>query len=205
MSFYEKRILPKLVNFACGLGPMMKQRKKVVPLAKGNVLEIGIGSGLNLPFYQKDQVKSLIGIDPSKETWALNEALTNQLGFDFQYIQTGAEKVPLDNQSMDTIVITYTLCTIPDALVALQEIKRVLKPSGQILFVEHGKAPDTAILKWQNRVNPIWKKIGGGCNLNRDIPKLFGDTGFVVHDLQTMYLPGWKPANFNFWGVAKPT
>lgn len=205
MSYYEKRILPKLVNFACGLGPMMKQRAKVVPLAKGNVLEIGIGSGLNLSFYQKGQVKSLIGIDPSKETWALNEALTNELGFDFQYIQTGAEKIPIDNKSIDTVVITYTLCTIPSTMKALQEIKRVLKSTGQILFVEHGKAPDAAVLKWQNRINPIWKKIGGGCNLNRDIPQLFEDTGFKIQDLQTMYLPGWKPASFNFWGIATPS
>ena len=202
MSYYEKRILPKLVNFACGLGPMMKQRKKVVPLAKGNVLEIGIGSGLNLSFYQKDQVKSLVGIDPSKETWELNEALTEDLGFDFEYIQTGAEDMPIDNQSMDTIVITYTLCTIPDTIASLEEIKRVLKPNGQILFVEHGKAPDQAVLKWQNRINPIWKKIGGGCNLNRDIPEMFDANGFKINDLQTMYLPGWKPASFNYWGTA---
>ncbi len=203
MSYYEKRILPKLINFACGLGPMMKQRKKIVPLAKGKVLEIGIGSGLNLSFYQKDQVKSLVGIDPSKETWALNEALTNQLGFDFQYIQTGAENMPIDNKSIDTVVITYTLCTIPDTIAALREIKRVLKQNGQILFVEHGKAPDASVLKWQNRINPFWKKIGGGCNLNRDIPNTFTKNGFKMNNLQTMYLPGWKPASFNYWGIAK--
>jgi len=203
MSYYEKRILPKLINFACGLGPMMKQRAKVVPLAKGNVLEIGIGSGLNLGYYQKDQVKNLIGIDPSKETWALNEAITDNLGFDFQYIQTGAENIPIDNQSVDTVVITYTLCTIPSTIDAMQEIKRILKPSGQILFVEHGKAPDAAVLKWQNRINPLWKRIGGGCHLNRDIPKIFAETGFKINDLQTMYLPGWKPASFNYWGMVK--
>ena len=201
----KKRILPKLVNFACGLGPMMKQRAKVVPLAKGKVLEIGIGSGLNLSFYQKDQVKSLIGIDPSKETWALNKALTDKLGFDFQYIQNrGREKIPIDNKSIDTVVITYTLCTIPSTMGALAEIKRVLKPTGQILFVEHGKAPDTSVLKWQNRINPLWKKIGGGCNLNRDIPKIFMENGFKMNELQTMYLPGWKPASFNYWGIALP-
>lgn len=204
MSYYEKRILPKLINFACGLGPMMKQRAKVVPLAKGNVLEIGIGSGLNLGYYEKDKVKNLIGIDPSKETWALNQAITDKLGFDFQYIQTGAENIPIGNQSIDTVVITYTLCTIPSTMEALAEIKRVLKPSGQILFVEHGKAPDAAVLKWQNRINPLWKKIGGGCNLNRDIPKIFTESGFKMNDLQTMYLPGWKPASFNYWGIVKP-
>lgn len=203
MSFYEKKILPKLVNFACGLGPMMKQRAKVVPLAEGNVLEIGIGSGLNLSFYQKDQVDQLIGIDPSKETWSLNQAKTEDLGFDFQYIQTGAESIPIDNKSMDTIVITYTLCTIPQVNIALNEIRRVLKTNGKVLFVEHGKAPEAAVLKWQNRINPLWKKIGGGCHLNRDIPNLFKESGFKIDNLKTMYLPGWKPASFNYWGVAK--
>lgn len=203
MSFYERKILPKLINFACGLGPMMKQRAKVVPLATGNVLEIGIGSGLNLSFYQKNQVISLVGIDPSVETWALNESKTADLGFDFQFIPTGAENLPMDNHSIDTVVITYTLCTIPEADAAFAEIRRVLKPNGQIIFVEHGKAPDQAVLKWQNRINPLWKKIGGGCNLNRDIPNIFHKNGFKIDDLKTMYLPGWKPASFNFWGVAK--
>ena len=203
MSFYEKRVLPKLINFACGLGPMMKQRAKIVPLAKGKVLEVGIGSGLNLDYYQADQVESLVGIDPSKETWSLNKAETENLGFDFQYIQTGAENIPIDNQSIDSIVITYTLCTIPNANLAFEELRRVLKPNGQILFVEHGKAPDATVLKWQNRINPIWKKIGGGYHLNRDIPEIFNYNGFQINDLKTMYLPGWKPASFNFWGTAK--
>lgn len=203
MSFYERKILPKLINFACGLGPMMKQRAKIVPLATGNVLEIGIGSGLNLSFYEKDKVNSLIGIDPSIETWALNQNLTEELGFEFSYFQTVAEKLPIDNQSIDSVVITYTLCTIPNAHLAFEEIRRVLKPKGKILFVEHGKAPDEQVLKWQNRINPYWKKIGGGCNLNRDIPQLFKENGFKIPDLKTMYLPGWKPASYNFWGVAK--
>ena len=101
-------------------------------------------------------------------------------------------------------MITYTLCTIPSTVEALQEIKRVLKPTGQILFVEHGKAPDASVLKWQNRINHLWKRIGGGCNLNRDIPEIFTENGFKMNDLQTMYLPGWKPASFNYWGVVKP-
>ena len=203
MSFYEKRILPRLVNFACALGPMMKQRAKVVPQARGKVLEVGIGSGLNLSFYRSDQVDSLVGIDPSRETWSLHKENTENLGFEFQYIQTGAEDIPADNHSFDSIVITYTLCTIPHTVSAFEEMRRVLKPNGQILFVEHGKAPDAAVLKWQNRINPIWKKIGGGCHLNRDIPKMFEENGFSIKQLKTMYLPGWKPAGFNYWGVAK--
>ena len=192
-----------MVHFACGLKPTMKQREKVVPYAQGHVLEIGIGSGLNLSYYNKDQVKSLVGIDPSKETWEVNKAKQTDLGFDFQYIQTGAEALPLENHSVDTIVMTYTLCTIPDTIKAMSEIRRVLKPSGQLLFCEHGKAPDAAVLKWQNRINPYWQKIGGGCHLNKDIPKLISENGFKVADLKTMYIPGWKPLSFNFWGMAK--
>ena len=203
MSFYEKRILPKMVHFVCGLKPTMKQREKVVPNAKGHVLEIGIGSGLNLSYYDQSQVKSLVGIDPSKETWEVNKAKQTNLGFDFKYIQTGAENLPFDNHSFDTIVITYTLCTIPDAIKAMSELRRVLKPSGQLLFCEHGKAPDAAVLKWQNRINPYWQKLGGGCHLNKDIPKLINENGFKVADLKTMYIPGWKPLSFNFWGVAQ--
>ena len=181
----------------------MKQREKVVPNAKGHVLEIGIGSGLNLSYYDKSQVKSLVGIDPSQETWEVNKAKDTDLGFDFKYIQTGAENLPLDNHSFDTIVITYTLCTIPDAIKAMSELRRVLKPNGQLLFCEHGKAPDASVLKWQNRINPYWQKIGGGCHLNKDIPKLISENGFKVADLKTMYIPGWKPLSFNFWGVAQ--
>jgi ubiquinone/menaquinone biosynthesis C-methylase UbiE len=203
VSFYEKRILPKLVNFACGLGPMMKQRSKIVPLASGRVLEVGVGSGLNLPFYDASQVDSLLAIDPSFETWALHEKETNNLGFDFEYRQAGAEEIPADNQSFDSVVITYTLCTIPKVRESFEEFRRVLKPQGKIFFVEHGKAPDAAVLKWQNRINPVWKKIAGGCHLNKDIPQLFKENGFQLQNLETMYLPGWKPANFNYWGVAK--
>jgi len=180
--------------------PTMKQREKVVPHAKGRVLEIGVGSGLNLSFYKKDQVTSLVGIDPSKETWEINDKKREDI--DFKYIQTGAEALPLEDQSFDTVVITYTLCTIPDAIAALSEMRRVLKSSGQLLFCEHGKAPDASVLKWQNRINPIWKKVGGGCNLNKDIPQLLKNNGFKISDLQTMYIPGPKFLSFNYWGSA---
>ncbi len=200
MSFYEKRILPKMIHCACGTKPTMKQRAKVVPYAEGRVLEIGIGSGLNLSFYQKEKVSSLVGIDPSKETWEVNE--NKRADLDFKYIQTGAEDLPLADQSFDTIVITYTLCTIPDGIRALGEMRRVLKPNGKMLFCEHGKAPDAAVLKWQNRINPLWKRVGGGCHLNIDIPQLLEDNGFQLTDLKTMYIPGPKFLSFNYWGNA---
>ena len=182
----------------------MKQREKIIPFASGNVLEIGIGSGLNFSFYDKAKVNHLIGIDPSQETWNKNKFDVKKLPFDFDFIKALAEQIPLDNNSIDTVVITYTLCTIPETNKALTEIRRVLKPSGKLLFCEHGKAPDEVILKWQNRINQIWKHVGGGCNLNRDIPAIIKNNGFKMGNLETMYIPGWKPASFNYWGTAEP-
>ncbi|MFK5957563.1 MAG: methyltransferase domain-containing protein [Lutibacter sp.] len=179
----------------------MKQREKIIPLASGNVLEIGIGSGLNLPYYSKN-IKKLTAIDPSKELWLRNKVNTQKLPFDFQFIVAEAENLPLTSDSFDSIIITYTLCTIPNLHSAFSEIKRVLKPTGKLLFCEHGKAPDDFVQKYQALINPFWKRIGGGCNLNRDIPTIIKANGFTIQTLETMYLPGWKPASFNYWGIA---
>ena len=203
MKFYEKHILPSAVNWACKQKPMNYQRKKIVPLAEGKVLEIGIGSGLNLPFYSKDKVKHLTAIEPSLETWNKNIVNLQALPFEFKFHQAFSENIPVENNSFDTVVLTYTLCTIKDTYKSLNEIKRVLKPNGKLLFCEHGKAPDKAIQKWQNRINPLWKLVGGGCNLNKDIPKLIEGNGFTFKKIETMYIPGWKPASFNYWGAAK--
>lgn len=203
MNLYNKYILPKVINWACSQKPNMIQRAKVIPQAQGNVLEIGIGSGLNLPFYDAALVKHLSAIDPSIETWNKNKINTQKLPFGFDFIQAFAEDIPADNNSFDTVVITYALCTIPDTQKALEEIKRVLKSNGKLLFCEHGKAPDAAVQKWQNSINPLWKKVGGGCHLNKDIPLLIKDNGFKISQLNSMYIPGWKPASFNYWGTAK--
>ena len=189
-----------MIHCACGMKPTMKQREKVVPQAVGKVLEIGIGSGLNLSFYDKNKVDHLVGIDPSKETWEINKDKRRDIKVD--YIQAGAEALPLEANAFDTIVMTYTLCTIPQAEEALLEMRRVLKPNGQLLFCEHGESPDTQVRKWQNRINPFWKKIGGGCNLNKNIPALLQQNGFVLADLKTMYIPGPKFLSFNYWGTA---
>lgn len=202
MVIYEKYLLPRIVNFACGLKPTMKQRQKVVPLAEGRVLEIGIGSGLNLPFFTSSKVKHLWGLDPSRETWALARDKYRKCEFDVEFIEASAEDIPLDRGSADTVLVTYTICTIPDAISALREARRVLKPGGSLLFCEHGRAPDESVLRWQNRINPLWKKIGGGCNLNRPIPELIEQAGFRIRNMDTMYIPGWKPASFNYWGTA---
>ena len=134
--------------------------------------------------------------------WDIAEKNARERHLDAEFIETGAESIPLDNNSADTVVITYTLCTIPDVNSALQEVRRVLKPGGKLLFCEHGEAPDEGIRRWQILVNPIWNRLAGGCNLNRPIPRLLEQSGFRSNDMQTMYIPGWKPASFNYWGSA---
>ena len=204
MGFYDKFLLPRVVHFMCGQNPAMKQRAKVVPLAEGKVLEIGIGSGLNIPFYDLERVSHLWGIDPSRDMWGLAEKNAKGHHIDAEFLESGAESIPLDNNSADTVVMTYTLCTIPDPHSALQEVRRVLKPGGKLIFCEHGEAPDENIRRWQARMNPVWNLLGGGCNLNRPIPWLLQESGFASTDMQTMYIPGWKPACFNYWGSALP-
>lgn len=186
----------------CGQNPSMRQRQKIIPLAAGKVLEIGIGSGLNIPLYDPTKVEYLWGLEPSAEMWAIAQNNAMEHHIEAEFIQSGAESIPLDNDLLDCVVMTYTLCTIPDTKSALAEIKRVLKPAGKLIFCEHGKAPDKHIERWQNRLNPIWSPMAGGCNLNRNIPQLLEQSGFTVSEINTMYLPGWKPASYNYWGIA---
>ncbi|MEN8187033.1 MAG: class I SAM-dependent methyltransferase [Bacteroidota bacterium] len=202
-KLYDKYILPKVVHWACNSKPTMYQRRKIIPKAFGDVLEIGIGSGLNLNFYDAEKVESLIGIDPSVEIWDLNKNEINELNFDFSFVKAFAEELPFKNNEFDTIVITYSLCTIKDPQKALSEFKRVMKDAGNLLFCEHGIAPDDSVRYWQNTINPVWKRVGGGCNLNKDIPKMIRENGFRITQLDTMYIPGWKPASYNYWGIAQ--
>lgn len=204
MGFYDKYILPKFLNCACGSKPINYQRDKIVPLAKGIVLDIGIGSGLNIPFYNKSKIDYLYGLDPSEELIKLAKPVAKKNEFEIEFLQCGAEAIPLPDNSIDTVLITYTMCTIPDIKLSNSEIMRVLKAEGQLLFCEHGLAPDKNIAKWQRRINPIWSKIAGGCNLNRDIPKLITSSGFKILNMEEMYLPSTpKFAGYNYWGVAK--
>jgi ubiquinone/menaquinone biosynthesis C-methylase UbiE len=202
MRFYTKYLLPKAVHFVCGTKRIMKQRKKVVSLAEGRVLEVGIGSGLNLPFYDPAKVERVWGLDPSVELWALAEKTAAQVEFNVEFINGDAETIPLDDRSADNVLVTYTLCTVAGVLPSLEEIRRVLKSDGHLIFCEHGAAPDAAVRRWQNRLNPVWKRIAGGCSLNLPIPSLLEQAGFKIRKMDTMYLPGWKPAAFNYWGVA---
>ncbi len=202
MGFYQRYILPRLLHFACGSEPIMRQRQKVVPFATGRVLEIGIGSGLNLPFYDPAHVEMLWGLEPSAEMRAMAEKRIADVSFNVELIELPGEEIPLESQSVDTILITYTLCTISDPLLALAGMRRVLKPGGELLFCEHGLAPDEDVQRWQNRIAPFWKHIAGGCHLNRPIPSLIEQGGFKIKKIETRYLPGTKIGTFNYWGSA---
>ena len=174
-----------------------------MPLAEGVVLEIGIGTGLNIPFYNKSNILKIIGLDPSKESNDIAQVLADKNDIDIEFIISGAEKIDLPDQSVDTILITYTLCTIPEIKSSLSEIKRIMKKDGKIIFLEHGISPDQKVQKFQNLLNPIWGKIFGGCNLNRDIPSLLVESGLKINKLNKMYLPKTpKFIGYNFWGEA---
>ena len=158
----------------------------------------------NIPYYDKSKIKYLYGLDPSIELLNLAKPLAKKNELEIEFLECGAEAIPLPNDSIDTVVITYTLCTIPDTQLSNEEIMRVLKPNGKLLFCEHGLAPDINVVKWQKRINPIWNKIAGGCNLNRDIPKLIRSSGLKISNMEEMYLPSTpKFAGYNYWGVAK--
>lgn len=203
-SWYEKFFLPKVCNKCCSTKPINYQRNKVVPLAKGIVLEIGIGSGLNIPFYNKNNIEKIIGLDPSEELNFLANKVAKKNNIEIDFIISGAEDIALPDNSIDTILITYTLCTIPDLDNSMAEMKRVLKSDGKFIFCEHGIAPDQNIVKWQRRINPIWKAIMGGCSINRNIPKIISDGGFDITNISEMYLPSTpKIVGYNYWGVAK--
>lgn len=200
MNFIEKFLAPRIMNFVCGHRVFSRQRRKVVPHARGRVLEIGFGTGLNLKYYDPAKVRHVWGLDASIEMWKMAEA--KSVPFDVEFIQATAENVPLDDGSVDTILVTYTLCSISNIIGSLEDMRRVLKPGGELIFCEHGAAPDAKVRKWQDRLNPIWSKIAGGCNLNRTIPELLEQGGFELRTLDSMYLPVWKPAAYNYWDTA---
>jgi ubiquinone/menaquinone biosynthesis C-methylase UbiE len=206
MSLYDKYILPKFLNCACGSKPITYQRKKVVPLAEGNVLEVGIGSGLNLPYYDRTKINQIWGLDPSEDLSLMAKETAKEEGLDINFISCGAEEIPLPDNHFDSVLITYTMCTIPEVIRANIEIKRVLKKGGKLIFCEHGIAPDENIIKWQSRINPIWGKIAGGCNINRNIPQIIEESGFKIEQMEEMYLPSTpKIAGYNYWGFAVGT
>lgn len=202
MGIYSRYILPPLLDYAMRDKPIMRQRAKVVPLARGRVLEVGVGSGLNLSFYDKDKVDKVLGLDPSPELNVMARKRAAEARVDVDWLQLSSERIPLPDESIDSIVITYTMCTIPDVDSALLEMRRVLKPGALLHFSEHGIAPDPSVRKWQDRLNPVWGRIAGGCNINRDVPRLLEKAGFHIDEIDTMYLPGPRPLTYNYWGSA---
>jgi ubiquinone/menaquinone biosynthesis C-methylase UbiE len=203
MSFYEQWIVPPLVHLSMRNKRLRAHRERVAGAARGRVFDVGIGSGLNLPFYGP-QVGEIFGLDPSP--WLLARARSNarHTPSPVHLLEGSAERIPLADRSMDTVVLTWTGCSIPDVATALDEMRRVLKPTGRLLFVEHGRAPEPGVARWQDRLNPFWQRIAGGCRLNRKIDDLLADGGFRIDRLDTGYIPGPRIMTFFYEGAAMP-
>lgn len=203
MSLYDRYVLPRVVNCVCGSPVIEHQRRLVVPRARGRVLEIGFGSGLNLPYYDRARVTWLWALEPSAPMRILAEPRVAASGLDVRPIETRCEDLALPDHSVDSIVVTYSLCTIPDAAAALQQMHRVLRPGGVLLFSEHGAAPDAGVRRWQDRLDRLWGRLAGGCHLNREVPAMITAAGFRLDGVQSGYLPGTpRFAGFNTWGAA---
>lgn len=200
-TWYDTLVLPYLLDFACGLAPIARQRRKVIPRASGRVLEIGIGTGLNLAYYDRAKVKSLVGIDPAVEMHSLARRRSAQHGVPVELLQLSAEQLPVSSRSVDCVVCTYSLCSIASPGDALREMHRVLKPGGKLLFAEHGLAPDQAVARWQARIEPYWRRIAGGCHLTRNVPELLREAGFSA-TFEARYVAWPKSLAFNFVGEA---
>lgn len=201
MSFYARFVLPKFIDLAMRDKAAAARRSVLVPKATGSVLEIGIGSGLNLPFYTS-AVTHVRGVDPSAELLAMARKKIDRVPFRVELVCESAERLSVNSGSIDTVVMTWVLCGIPNPLAALSEMRRVLKPEGRLLFVEHGRSPDPGVEAWQRRLNPFWKKFAGGCNLDRGIEELIRSAGFRITELQNTYLPGPRPMSYTYEGSA---
>lgn len=203
MGLYSKYVLPKLINCACGTPQIEKQRNKLVPLATGRVLEVGSGSGLNFPHYAADKISSVSALEPAEELITMCDKQVLLTDAEIDLVQASALEIPFESASFDTVVVTYTLCTIDQHKEALEEILRVLRSDGRLLFCEHGLAPEKKVANWQRRLEPIWSRVAGGCRLTKDIPSIIEQAGFEIADMDQMYLPGApKIAAYNFWGSA---
>lgn len=204
MGFYSRHIAPGLVDFACGAKPIAYQRRKLIPQASGVVLEIGAGGGRNFALYDREKVSRLIALEPEAAMIKRGRERAPD-GLSVEWLERGAEAAGLAPASLDTIVTTYTLCTIPDAIGALAALRPALQPGGRLLFCEHGLAPDTDVVKWQKRIEPVWRPIAGGCHLTRNVEALISAAGWRIDHAEHMYLPGTpRWAGYNVWGSAKP-
>ncbi len=203
MSFYQDQILPHLIHLSMSQRNLVPYRTRLISHAEGQVLEIGIGSGLNLPYYSA-RTERLIGLDPSPKLLAMTRKAAQRASVPVELIENSAAAIPLYNRSIDTVVTTWTMCSIPDAQRALGEIRRVLRPGGRLLFVEHGRSPDPGVRRWQDRLTPVWRRVSGGCHLNRAISELIESAGFRIERIETGYMRGPKPMTFMYEGSARP-
>jgi ubiquinone/menaquinone biosynthesis C-methylase UbiE len=204
MGVYDERILPWLIDLTMRNARLAAYRGRVVPAASGRVLEVGIGSGLNLPFYGTS-VSEIVGIEPSPKLLKMTRRVAGRTSTPIRLIEGTAEAIPIDDQAIDTVVTTWTMCSILSIELALQEMRRVLKPGGRLLFVEHGRAPEPDVRWWQDHLTPVWKRFSGGCHLNRPIPELIQHAGYRIEHLDTGYMrPGPKPMTFMYEGSASP-
>lgn len=203
MGFYDERVVPHLINWAMRNRHLHPYRERLLSQARGRVLEIGIGSGINLPLYQ-DPALEVVGLEPGARLVQMARGAARTSRIPVHIIAGSAEHIPLEDSSIDTVVTTWTLCSIPDAPRALAEMRRVLQPGGRLLFVEHGLAPQERVRRWQNRLTPAWRALAGGCHLNRPIRALVENAGFRIEEMQTGYLPGPKPMTFLYEGHARP-
>ena len=204
MNPYQRYVLPKMIDIACGMGAVMKLRAQIVPQATGEVLEIGIGSGLNLAFYDPNKVTSITGVDPAAQMQALARTRADGIDIPVEIIAVDVHGIHAPSNRFDTIVMTFTLCSIADPIAALTEMARVLKPKGRLLFCEHGLAPDLTVERWQHRLTPLWKPLAGGCHLDRNIPALLAAGSFSVEALSEQYLSGPRALTYMYSGWARP-
>ncbi len=203
MGFYSDVILPRLCDLAMRNKQLVPFRERVIGAAEGRVLEIGVGSGMNLPFY-RPSVREVLALEPAPRLLTMARSASHASSMPVSFLEASAEAIPLDQHSVDTIVTTWTLCSIPQAATALAEMRRVLRPGGKLLFVEHGRAPDASVRWWQDRLTPVWRSISGGCHLNRPIQAMIEGAGFRLDRIETGYMPGPKPMTFMYEGSARP-
>jgi ubiquinone/menaquinone biosynthesis C-methylase UbiE len=203
MGFYEEQILPWLIHLSMRQHRLAPYRNRVVSNARGRVLEVGIGSGLNLPFYG-NTVAEIIGLEPSPKLVEMANKAARQTPIPLRLIEGTAEAIPIEDDSVDAVVTTWTMCNILEVQKAVQEMRRVLKPGGRLLFVEHGRASEPRVRWWQDHLTPAWRRLSGGCHLNRAIDELIERAGFRVERLKKGYMQGPKPMTFMYEGSARP-
>ena len=202
--WYDETILPKVITFGCSQGEVARLRQQVVPLAQGRVFEIGCGGGLNQSFYQRDRITGFAGIDPNHALLEGARKRAADIGLDADIRCAGGEDIPFDDGTFDTVVCTYTLCSVDDPKRVMAELRRILKPGGHLLFAEHGQAPDAGPRRWQRRIEPVWKRAMGNCHLTRNVGGMIRGAGFEVEPIGQEYterVPRW--VGWMEWGVAR--